>query len=82
MPASKKRPPARSRKGKRRGGPHVPPLKPAVPDAEAEPRTGMPAKDSIIAEESFEAPTGKVYRVIHTNERDEYEEPDAEESKD
>lgn len=39
------------------------------------PRPGLPAKDSIISEETFKSPKGKVYRIIKTNEMDEYDEP-------
>jgi hypothetical protein len=35
-------------------------------------RAGMPAKDSITGVEEFRK-AGKVYRIIHTNEVDEYE---------
>lgn len=46
--------------------PDIPPLNPL--------RAGMPALDSITGVEEFRK--GKqVYRIIHTNEVDEYEEP-------
>jgi hypothetical protein len=37
-------------------------------------RAGMPAQDSIIGVEEFKKGK-KVYRIIHTNEVDEYEQP-------
>jgi hypothetical protein len=36
-------------------------------------RTGMPDSDSIIEEKEFESPSGKKYRILKTDERDEYE---------
>ena len=40
-----------------------------------EPQAGLPAKDSIIAEESFTSPKGKTYRIIKTTETDAYDKP-------
>jgi hypothetical protein len=37
-------------------------------------RTGMPDGDSILAEKEFESPSGRKYRILKTDERDEYEE--------
>jgi hypothetical protein len=38
-------------------------------------RAGMPAPDSIISEETFVSPKGNVYRILKTNERDDYDNP-------
>jgi hypothetical protein len=38
-------------------------------------RTGMPAQDSIISETTFVSPKGNVYRILKTNEMDDYDEP-------
>lgn len=55
-----------SRTPARKKAPDIPPLNPL--------RAGMPALDSITGVEEFRK--GKqVYRIIHTNEVDEYEEP-------
>ena len=43
-------------------------------------RTGMPARDSIIDVQEFKKGK-KVYRIIHTNEVDEYEHPPRTKSK-
>lgn len=64
--------PRASKKKKRNrvsGGSQIsPPLDPL--------RRGMPAQDSIISVKEMKR-AGKVYRVIKTNEIDEYEEPPA-----
>ncbi len=39
------------------------------------PRTGMPAQDSIVSETTLTSPKGTVYRIIKTDEVDEYDEP-------
>ena len=36
-------------------------------------RVGLPETDSILEEKQFRSPTGKKYRILRTNETDEYE---------
>ncbi len=36
-------------------------------------RVGLPAPEDVVSEETLHAPTGKVYRILKTNERDEYD---------
>jgi hypothetical protein len=36
-------------------------------------RTGMPAPDSVISETTFVSPKGNVYRILKTNETDDYD---------
>ena len=56
------------KQGRRSGAKKSPSAKPTLDPF----RTGMPALDSITGVEEFKK--GKqVYRIIHTNERDEYE---------
>jgi hypothetical protein len=38
-------------------------------------RTGMPAPDSVISETTFVSPKGNVYRILKTNEVDDYDKP-------
>jgi len=38
-------------------------------------RPGLPAKESIVEEKVFVSPKGATYRILRTNEVDEYEEP-------
>ena len=38
-------------------------------------RPGLPAKESIVEEKVFVSPKGGTYRILRTNEVDEYEEP-------
>lgn len=38
-------------------------------------RVGMPAQDSIISETTLRSPKGNVYRILKTDETDEYDEP-------
>jgi hypothetical protein len=38
-------------------------------------RTGMPAPDSVISETTFVSPKGNVYRILKTNETDDYDKP-------
>jgi hypothetical protein len=38
-------------------------------------RTGMPAKDSVVGEDTFESPKGTKYRIIKTTEIDTYDKP-------
>lgn len=38
------------------------------------PRPGLPAKESILEVKEFVSPKGKPYRILRTNEVDEYEE--------
>lgn len=53
--------------------PHIPPsLDPPLNPL----RTGMPAMESITGVEEFRKGK-KLYRIIHTNEIDEYEKPEA-----
>ena len=35
----------------------------------------MPAPDSIISETTLKSPKGNVYRILKTNETDDYDEP-------
>lgn len=37
-------------------------------------RAGLPEEDAIIEEKSFVSPSGKKYRILITDETDEYEE--------
>ncbi len=37
-------------------------------------RPGLPAKESVVEEKTFVSPKGKTYRILRTNEVDEYEE--------
>lgn len=82
MAASKKRSAAPKRGGKKRAGrgPAKGAAKSAAKGAakagRARTRTGMPAPDSIVSETIFKSPKGNVYRMLHTNEVDEYEEED------
>ena len=39
-------------------------------------RTGMPSKDSVIGETSFESPKGTKYRILRTTEIDTYDIPE------
>lgn len=59
---------SKKKKGAKAGGGSqtIPPLDPL--------RRGMPAQDSIISVKEMKR-AGKVFRVIKTNEIDEYEEP-------
>ena len=36
-------------------------------------RVGLPAAEDVVGEEKLETPSGKVYRILKTNERDEYD---------
>jgi len=38
-------------------------------------RAGLPAKKSILEEKVYVSPKGGTYRILRTNEVDEYEEP-------
>ena len=38
-------------------------------------RAGLPARDSIVGVETFVSPQNEEYKIIHTTERDAYEEP-------
>jgi hypothetical protein len=39
------------------------------------PRAGLPARDSVVGEETLTSPKGNVYRVLKTNETDAYDKP-------
>lgn len=41
------------------------------------PRAGLPDDDSILEEKAFVSPSGKKYRILKTDETDEYEEPES-----
>jgi hypothetical protein len=73
MPASRKKrkkdsPPAAAKPGRKARRDDAP------PDASRQLRAGMPAKDSVVSETTFTSPKGTVYRMIETDEADEYEE--------
>ena len=63
--------PRSSGKKKKAGAPPRPASnEPANPE-----RPGLPAPDSVVGVKRIER-GGKVYRIIKTNERDEYDEPE------
>lgn len=37
-------------------------------------RPGLPAEESVVEEKVYVSPKGKTYRILRTNEVDEYEE--------
>ena len=37
------------------------------------PRAGLPDPESVVGEEAFISPKGGRYRILHTTERDEYD---------
>jgi hypothetical protein len=39
-------------------------------------RAGLPDPDSVMSEDELVSPKGHRYRVLHTTERDDYDEPD------
>lgn len=39
------------------------------------PRVGLPDPKSVVAEEAFKSPKGGQYHVLHTTERDAYDDP-------
>jgi hypothetical protein len=39
----------------------------------APPRPGLPAPETVLSETTLTSPTGRKYRVLRTNQKDEYE---------
>lgn len=72
MPRKKKATarPSVARKSRRAAGPKK---KTARARTKAKRRVGLPAPEDVVSEETLRAPTGKVYRILKTNERDEYD---------
>jgi hypothetical protein len=63
-----------ARSKRKRLKPRDVPAKPEALNPPLDPmRTGMPAQDSIISVEEFPKKAKPAYRLIHTNEVDEYE---------
>lgn len=62
--------PRRAKDDKREAGAEGPPCETA-----GSPRAGLPDPDSVVSEEEFTSPTGRRYRILHTTERDAYDEP-------
>ncbi|MET0624870.1 MAG: hypothetical protein ABW250_18120 [Pyrinomonadaceae bacterium] len=58
--------------GKKKGGARK---RPADGEVVNKTRAGLPAPDSIVEVRQMER-GGKTYRIIKTNERDEYDEPE------
>lgn len=67
MPPRKTQPPRPSKAGRRGGG----------PAGKSAGRTGLPAPESVIGEAILTSPAGRVYRILKTGERDEYDQPPA-----
>ena len=74
MAASKKRSAAPKRGGKKSAGRG--PAKGAAKSGRARTRAGMPAPEAVVSETIFKSPKGNVYRMLHTDEVDGYEEED------
>jgi hypothetical protein len=70
--AAKKKRAAPRRRGKEGAGRE--PVKGAAKSGRARTPAGMPAPESIVSETIFKSPKGNVYRMIQTDEVDEYEE--------
>lgn len=47
----------------------------ATESAEGKDRSGMPGKESVLSEKTFTSPKGKHYRIIRTDEMDQYDDP-------
>lgn len=73
MPGKKKPPAKRSARNKPDNSTESAKAIPEASQKEIPP--GMPAPDSVVAEVPFHAPTGKDYRILKTNESDQYDSP-------
>jgi hypothetical protein len=64
-------------RAKKRGG-EVPAPDEGAGRPKAPRRKRLPSEDSVISEQTFTSPKGRVYRIIRTNQTDAYDNPASE----
>ena len=71
--SKKKKSPSRQAGKKKSGG--LSPKDTRAGRPPLQPRTGLPAKDTIIAEKTLKSAKGNVYRILITDQMDAYDKP-------